>query len=375
LKSRKVLVIAVLVVLALVAAILIPKIMSPKKAGAVRVAINIPLTGPISAWSGQFPNGFKMGIEDATREYGLDPAAFTVDVQDNAGQPSQAVSIYNKQRINGFDAYISVATGPANAVAPQLDALGTPHFIAAFDPFIIKAAPSRLRVMANSKIEAPLFIQYAKARGAKSVYIIQLNLSYAEDEFGVIVQPALEKAGITVHREHFELADRDFKIIAEKAKASGDDLIFVCGYSFHLQPLLRDLRAAGLIQKGRVVSVQDFVDLTYSGTPVAELKDVIFVSPIFDVPGKVAKAPDWRKRYEERFNVKPTYVPAYAYDNATLIVRAYAKSHKVSTDTLIAAVPFDGVNGAINLDADHDILATVTLAELDDQGHVVELSH
>lgn len=345
----------------------------PEGKAKVRIAINVPLTGPIAGWSGQFANGFRMGIDDASHEYGLNPKTFDLDIQDNAGQPSQAVSIFHKQKIKGFDVYVSVATGPANAVAPELDKMGVPHFIAAFDPFITQLGSSRFRVMANSKIEAPLFIKYAIAHHAKSVFVIQLDMSYAEDEFGKIVQPALEKAGIKVHRELFELPDRNFKTIVEKAKAANPDLIYLCGYSFHLQPLIKDLRAAGLIQNGKVVTTMDFVDLVNNGTPTSELRDVVFVCPNFDIPGKVAKAAEWRKRYEERFKVKPTYVPAYAYDNAALIVRAYAKSKKVDTASLMAAVPFNGVNGKINLDKDRDIMATVSLAEIGQNGEIDEL--
>nr|VFJ87214.1 MAG: ABC-type branched-chain amino acid transport system, substrate-binding protein [Candidatus Kentron sp. H]VFJ88874.1 MAG: ABC-type branched-chain amino acid transport system, substrate-binding protein [Candidatus Kentron sp. H]VFJ95118.1 MAG: ABC-type branched-chain amino acid transport system, substrate-binding protein [Candidatus Kentron sp. H] len=342
--------------------------------GAIRIGINAPLTGPIAAWSGQFPNGFKMGIEDASRAQGIDPALFSVDVQDNAGKPSDAVSIFNKQAINGFDAYISVATGPANANAPALDAMEKPHFIASFDPLITKAAPNRLRVMANSKIEAPLFIDYARRRQAKSVFVIQINMAYAEEQWSTIVIPALEKDGIKVTREHFELTQRDFKTITQKAKVANADLIYIVGYSFHVQPALQALRNAGLIKDGRVISVMDFVDLVYTGTLTEELRDVVFVAPIFDIPGKIEKARDWRKRYKEKFNMSPTYVPAYAYDNATMIVNAYAKSGKVTTETLTGVTPFDGINGQIELDQDRDIVATVTLAEIDKEGEIRELT-
>nr|VFJ47144.1 MAG: ABC-type branched-chain amino acid transport system, substrate-binding protein [Candidatus Kentron sp. FM]VFJ47652.1 MAG: ABC-type branched-chain amino acid transport system, substrate-binding protein [Candidatus Kentron sp. FM]VFK07663.1 MAG: ABC-type branched-chain amino acid transport system, substrate-binding protein [Candidatus Kentron sp. FM] len=345
-----------------------------KPDAAVKIAINAPLTGPIAAWSGQFPNGFKMGVEDATRAQGIDPALFSVDIQDNGGKPSNAVSIFSKQEMAGFDAYISVATGPANANAPALDAMEKPHFIASFDPLITKAAPNRLRVMANSKIEAPLFMDYARRRQAKSVFVMQINMAYAEEQWSTIVIPALEKDGIQVTRERFELPQRDFKNLAQKAKVANADLIYIVGYSFHVQPALQALRSAGLVKDRRVISVMDFVDLVYTGTPTEELRGVVFVAPIFDVPGKISKAEGWRKRYEEKFNMTPTYVPAYAYDNATMIVNAYAKSGKVNTETLIGATPFDGINGNIEIDQDRDIVATVTLAEIDEKGQIRELT-
>ena len=340
----------------------------------VKIEANIPLSGPIANWSGQFPNGFKMGIDDACKKYKVDPTVFTVNFQDNAGDATQAISAYQKEKLDGFDVFISVSTIPVNAFANQVDKTGKPHFIAAFDPLITKDGANRFRVMANSKIEAPLLIDYAVSQSAKKVYVVQLNFPYAEEEFGKIVQPQLEAKGIKVVRERYEVDQRDFKTVVAKIKAEKPDVIYICGYSFHVQPFIRDLRSADLVKKGKVVSVMDFVDLLYGGTPVEELKDVVFVCPLFDIPGKVEGGPDWRARYELLYKIKPTYVPAYAYDNATMIVKAYAESAGVvNTETLKKTVPFQGVNGTINLDTDRDIMSTITLARLNDSGKIEEI--
>ena len=278
------------------------------------------------------------------------------------------------QRAAGLDDYVSVATGPANAVAPQLDQMGIPHFIEAFDPFITKAGPNRFRIMANSKAEAPLMINYITSKHARSVYIIQINFAYANEEVGSIIMPALAAQNIAVTREQFELEQRDFKIVAQKVKAQNPDQIIIIGYSFHIQALLRDLRAQGLVTPGRIVTSMDFVDLVNSGAPTAELSDVVFDAPLFEIPGQVPQAAVWRQRYKARFGVEPTYVPAYAYDTATLIVRAYAMHHSVKTPALIAASPFDGVNGPIKLDGDRDIEVTGALATLNGSGQIVALA-
>src|SRR5688572_9846373 len=219
----------------------------------VRIAGNLPLTGPVAAWSGEFPNGFQMGIEEASKEFGVDPNIFRVDFQDNAGKPAQSASVIQKQLSAGFDVYITGSSEAAKAVVAQVDPLGVPTFIAAFDPFLAAEAPNRLRIMANSKVEAPIFIAYAKKQKAKSVYVIHVNSAYANEEFGRIVEPALKAEGITVTDEPFEFENKDFKTIALKAARSKADLIFVCGYSFQLLPLLRDLRANGVVKDGRVM--------------------------------------------------------------------------------------------------------------------------
>jgi len=334
----------------------------------VRVAANLPLTGPVAAWSGEYPNGFRLGLEEACKGLGVDPKVFTTDFQDNAGKPAQAASVVQKQLAAGFDVYISGSSEAAKAVVAQVDPTARPHFIAAFDPFLAAESPNRLRIMANSKVEAPLFIAYAKKKQAKSVYVIHVNSAYANEEFGRIVEPALKAEGIAVTDEAFEFENKDFKTLALKAARSKADLIFVCGYSFQILPLIRDLRANGLVKDGRVMGVMDVVDFLYDGTPVSELEGLVFACPLFDIPGATAKAAEWRQRYQQRFNRNPSYVPAYAYDNAWALVKAYKDSGKVTVDSIRGSLPFQGVTGEIKLDADGDIIATVALAELGPDG-------
>jgi branched-chain amino acid transport system substrate-binding protein len=369
-KKQLVIGIAVVAAAVLVGVLLIPRDSENK---VVRIPINVPLTGPIAAWSGEFPNGFQMGIEDACKEFGLDPKTFAVDAHDNAADPKTAVSIFRKDEIKGFDTYITVTTGAANALSPLLDESGKPHFIAAFDPFIVRDSPPRFRLMANSKIEAPLFLSYAESKKPKKVFIAQLDFSYAEDEFGKIVEPALKTKGIETKREKFKLEERDFKTLAQKAKEMNPDLIFLCAYSFHLQQLIQDLRSAGLATPGRIMTSMDFVDLLYTDTPRETLNDVVFACPFFDIPGKITVATEWKTRFKKRFGVTPTYVPAYAYDNAYLLVRTYSQSKKIDRDSIYKAQPFDGINGRIAIDEDGDVLSTVTLATLNANGEIVEL--
>jgi branched-chain amino acid transport system substrate-binding protein len=336
----------------------------------VKIAANLPLTGPVAAWSGEFPNGFRLGIEDACKELGVDQSTFLIDFQDNAGKPAQAASVVQKQLASGFNVYLVGSSEAAKAAVGQVDPLKVPNFIVAFDPFMAAENESRLRIMANSKIEAPLFISYAQQRGAKSVYIIHVNSAYANEEFGKIVQPALEKAGVAVTNEAYEFDNKDYRTIALKAAQANADLIFICGYSFHLRPLISDLRTNGLIKDGKVMGVMDVVDFLHDNTSKAELNGLVFTCPLFDIPGAAPKAAEWRKRFQDKFGHSPSYVPAYAYDNAWAIVKAYKQAGAVTVDSVRAAMPFQGITGDINLDHDGDIVATVAIAQVDGDGNV-----
>lgn len=346
----------------------------PQEKAQVRIAVNLPLTGPVAAYSGQYPNGFRMGLEEAAQKFKVDPSRVSADFQDNAGTATTSVSVFQKQRLDNPNVYVSGTSEAAIAIASQVDALSIPNFLVAFDPYLARQGPNRLRVLPNSKIEGPLFVQYAKQVQAKKVFILNLNSAYANSEVDNIIGPGLKEAGIEYQREQYEFPLRDFKNLALKAKAYSPDVTFVIGYSFHLKPLLRDLRGNGLVRKGSVMAAMDFVDMLYDKTPREELSDIVFACPMFEVKDAIASANDWRQRYATRFGRQPSYVEAYAYDTASLVVKALSQTGGVTSQNIRAALPLDGITGTVNLDKDGDIIATITIAQLNPEGAVVAIA-
>lgn len=340
----------------------------------IKIAGNLPLSGPVAAWSGQYPNGFRMGIEDAGSTFGVPTSQFSVDFQDNQGTATNSVSVFQKQALQSPDVYISGSSEAAIAIAKQVDALKIPNFIAAFDPYLVREGANRLRIMPNSKIEGPLFVKYAQWRNAKKVFIINLNSAYANSEVDSIIIPGLDGAGIEHRRELYDFNQRDFRNLVLKAKDYSPDLTFAIGYSFHLKPLIRDLRTTGLVRNGSVMGAMDVVDMLYDNTPREDLLGISFACPNFEITGLVPSAEDFRKRFSARFGRRPTYVEAYAHDTAALIVKAFKESGKDTTETLRAALPIQGVTGSVNVDKDGDIIATVTVAHLTETGSVEQVN-
>lgn len=340
----------------------------------VRVSINLPLTGPVAAWSGEYPNGLEMGVRDACRELGISPDQFIIDAQDNAGKPATSASVFQQQKLKEFDVYVTGSSESAKAIIGQLDGMNKTTLIAAFDAFMASEHANRLRIMPNSKIEGPLFAEYAKKRNAKTVHIINLDSFYATNEVAEVIMPRLNEAGISATNEQFPFGTKDYKSIALKAKNENADLVFVIGYSFHLYPLLRELRALDMVKDGSVMAALDFVDLLYNDTPVEELRGISFVCPLFDVTDAIEQVAGWREEYKKLYGKDPTYVPAYAYDTGRILVKAFKENNAVTPEAIRAALPFTGLTGTVTLDADGDIQATLTVARVSDQGKSVVIA-
>jgi ABC-type branched-subunit amino acid transport system substrate-binding protein len=337
----------------------------------IKVAVNMPISGPIAAFCGNYPNALSMGLEEAAIKHNMPAHQFTLDIQDNAGKPGQAVAIVKKHLMSKPDVYVSGVSPMSLAIANDVSAANIPHLFVAFDAFICRGHANRLRMLPHFKIEGPVYVEYAKKRHAKKVFIISNNLSAYNDEFSKIVEPALRQAGISFQREVFEFDAKDYRSIAMKAAAYKPDLIMVAGFSVHIYPIIGALRNYDLVKDGNVISTMDFVDMFYNKTPLSDLKNVAFITPGYELSTNadpIVKA--WKERFQKRFRRQPGYVEAYAYDTGCILVEAKKRSGSISDRTIRAILPYHGVSGDINIDKDGDLNSHLSVAEIKSSGRI-----
>jgi branched-chain amino acid transport system substrate-binding protein len=340
----------------------------------VDIAINIPLTGPVALFTVPYSNGMIMGLDEGAAAAGLPAGTFNVDNQDNAKETKLAASIVQKHFLKDVDVYVTGPSIISKAVAPLIDKKEIPHFLLSFDSYISSKNHFRLRVLPHYKIEGPLTTKYVMARKAKRVAILELRNSSIFEKFGVLVVPDLEKAGIEVMREAFEFRTRDYSTLALKAAKFKPDLIIVNGFSFHLYPIVKALRTLGLVDNGNVLCGMDYVDLLHNDTPRNELKGVAFTTPVFELKdGAPDGAKAWIKKYEARFNQPPSFVGAYGYDVGRIVAAALKSSGKVTVESIRAQLPYNGIAGKIELDADGDLTSTLAVGLVAEDGSVETL--
>ncbi len=334
----------------------------------VKIDLNLPLSGPVSLVTLPYRDGLLMGFNDAAKEYNVPADVFVVDVQDNANEPKQAVTVMKKQMLEPFDVYISGVSGPTRAVAPEIDKTSAAHFLFAFDVNFTQEAANRMRILPNFRLELPLYVDYAKARKAKRIAALHLNYASQQELYGEYLVPALKNTGAEVMREAYDMKTKDYSTIALKIAAFKPDLIIMDGFSFTLLPLINSLRTLDVVHDGNVVVGMDFIDLLHNKTPVDQLKGITFAAPLIELPEGIKASSDWAGRFKAIYKEDPSWPGAYGYDTARVIVAAYAKSHKVNPETIRNVMPFDGLVGKINLNKTNDIDATMALGLVDDSG-------
>jgi branched-chain amino acid transport system substrate-binding protein len=357
---------------AAIAAAMVGGLASAAWADPVKIAGNLPLSGPVAAYSGNYFKAFELGLQDACKAQNISCDQFKLDAQDNAGKPMQALSVGQKQLLDSPTVVVSGTSEDSMAIAPLVDKAGIPHFVIAFDAYMVERGKNLLRVLPNFKVESLQYARFIDKAQPKKIVAIALNNAANNEMFEAVVGQQIKSRNIAYTHIPFDFGTQDYNSLVLKAKDLNPDLYIVSGYSFQVYPILKAIKTYG-IPSDKVIVAMDFVDLLYNGTSRDELKGFYFTTPLFEVPGAPQKAQAFRARYKAQYGKEPSYVEAYAYDTAGIIVAAQAKGGKVTKETLLAVTPYDGVSGRIELDKFGDIMGTVTVAQIGPDGNVVEV--
>lgn len=287
----------------------------------VKVDANLPISGEFAIWGSSIRDGATLSLRDIEKSDPMGPK-LNFEWQDNAGSPQTAVSIFQKQFLEPPVLYVSGIKPQLMAIKDQVDAKGTPNFVWIFDVSINKNSNNNFRTLVSYKIEAPVYLKYAKERQAKRVAIIYTLLPHAEEQFQKLVIPQLKKMGVeAVFTEAYDLGLKDYKDIANKVKKFQPDLIILNGFQNTLVGIVRALRPLGLITDGNTIGTYDMID---AGKILGkdETEGIRVVAPLFESRPDREKVVQWKEHFRSQYNRQPLYIEAFAYDMVTIMHNA-----------------------------------------------------
>lgn len=335
----------------------------PEAAPTVAIAANVPMTGVLSYYGNAIREGATMAVDELPE--GAGGARLAIDWQDNGSDPKNTVGIMQQQFLRPVDVYISGVKPQAMAIKDAISTKGTPHFIFTFDVYVNQNSNNNLRTWPNYKLEAPVYLDYARSRGATRVAIVYVQLPHTSEEFNTLVIPGLKELGATeVYAEPFELGTKDFKDIAAKIRAFGPDLIILNGFQADLVGMIRAARPLGLIHDGNTICTYDLLDAATVLGP-DELEGLRLVAPVFNTRPDREMTRLWRDRFQARYDEAPDYTHAYAYDMITIIADAATRLALPATAeqwiSALRSTGAEGVTGPLSFDEDGSLDSPVEL--------------
>lgn len=325
----------------------------------IRIAANVPMSGPLAYYGAAVREGATMALEEAKAKPGSALAGISIDWQDNASEPKTTVTILQKQILDNPTIYVSGVKPQTMAIKDEVTKLGLPHFVYIFDAYINASSANNLRTWLSYKIEPPIYLEYAKRRQAKKISIAFIRLPHAIEEFEKIIIPALEKEGIPVTVEGFDFGRSDFKDIAAKLAAAKPDLFILNGFQGDLVGLIRSLRPLSAITDGNTICTYDLLDAAKI-LGADEIEGIRLVAPLFETRPQESGIADWRTRFKARYGKEPFYTHAFSFDMMSAIGAAATSNPKPNTHEewikALRSVDTPGITGPIRFDKDGDMV-------------------
>ena len=329
---------------------------------AVRVSMNLPITGPFGIYGQTIRDGALLAVADIDQADGEPP--LLLDTQDNGGVPATAVTVFQQQMVQSPDIYVSGVKPQTMAVFDQVIAEDLPYFVWIFDAFVTTESPNVFRTWVSYKYEPELYLEYVDRIAATRVSIACVNVPHTLEEFQDIVIPALSQRGVEVDLEIYDASTTDYFNLVQRLSATTPDLYILNGFQENIVGLIRALRTYDLIGPDNVIGTYDVLDAALELTP-QELEGIHLVTPAFELISSPALN-SWKSRFEDRFRRRPLYTDAYSYDMISLIADA---ARRLGDDRApdawrraLLATDTPGVTGRLRFDADGDLLLDLRLA-------------
>lgn len=318
----------------------------------IKIACNLPLTGDFGIYGESIRDGMMLAyddLKDSLRELKVDLA---FDIQDNKSTVKDAQSVFRKQ-LSHCDIYVAGIAQPLYSILPQIGAMKIPCFAWGFEEYILKECNNTFRTWVNLDAEAYNYLQYIKKTAPKKVVLVRPQTVGCQLQYDNLIIPYLQKEEIKYEVFVYENDRKDFKDIALKCKNENADLYIINGFDFHLKELLKQFRINKIMTDVNSYWSLDMLDAA-KNINSSILESVRVTAPLFLVQPNL----DWTRRFEMKYNRKPRYTDAYAYDMLYVLVHAYNQSKENGTrwQDEIKNISFQGVTGTLSFNSNRDLI-------------------
>ena len=324
----------------------------------MRIGVALPRTGPLASIGEQITNGVTAAVK-AVNENAPETERIVLDIEDDACDPKQAVSVANKFVADKIGLVVGHVCSGASITASDIYAengvlMMTPASNSA--KLTERGLAGIFRVCGRDDQQGRLAAQIiAKRFPGKSIAIIHDKSPFAK---GLADATKDNLNGLGIREAIYETinpGERDYSALITRLKAAKIDLVYYGGYQQEMGQLLRQAQDA------------DFHPQFFGTSGIA-------TSELWTIAGPAAEGvlftftPDPRQRPEaaaavaalRKYNGEPEGFTLYAYAAVELIAAGMREAHSTDPKRVEAALKshrFNSVLGEVGFDAKGDISA------------------
>ena len=320
-----------------------------KNTNELRVACNLTMTGDFSLYGESIQKGLLMAADDLKDSSAFKGIKVKYDFQDNMSDTKNAVTVYKRQEMAGYDVYVSGITPQSAAIIPMQQKTTRPHFIWAFAPVLFTQEDNLFRTWVDYPQEATCFVEYLKQHPEfKRVACLYPNIESAQTLYNQLFIPNIPGDRELVINEPFDVSMTNFKDVALKIRQAKPDAVFINGMDMHIPNIIKELTTNGMNHTGNLVFTFDLMDAIPLTAP--ELLEGL----VANIPASELEYSDtrkeWNARFIEKYGTTPNYTHAYAYDLGLILYDAARKcsaDKNLSLKEALLSTDISGITGQL----------------------------
>lgn len=336
---------------------------SKKDENVIRIACNMPMTGPIGYIGDEVRCGLDMAIED--KQYDN----IVVEYQDNMADNKNAVAIVNKQLLKRPHIYMSSSTSQTMVIKDLISKENVPHFLWSFTPLQLSKHDGMYRSLINLGVESKYILDFVDMLKPRRVYFIYANTIGTKEQCESIVVPTIKTkySDMLIKYEAYDLAETSFKNLVLKIKEFNADAIIVEGYKEHIMSITKEMKNYGL---NLIPTYYSFDIMDAAQELDATLVEGAYVAaPNFYLPELQNNAYKiWSNAFVQKYKRSPKYYAAYAYDLIEVIQQVFEliQEQELSFNEALQFVDFEGITGRVSFDENGELKYNLRICQYHD---------
>lgn len=341
-----------------------------KETDVVKLGATAPLTGPVAIYGITATNGSKLAMDEINKNGGVLGKQVEFIVLDSKGDPTEAITAYNRLVDEGIVGFIGDAPSkPTLAIAEVAAQDNMPMITPTGTQFnITEAGPNVFRTCFTDPYQGVVLANFAKdnLKAETAAIVVNNSSDYSDGVAKAFVEQA-EKLGLkVVAKEGYSDGDKDFRAQLTKILPTNPDVLVIPDYYEQVALITTQAREVGLKSAFIGPDGWDGVAKTLDPSAYSAVENSYFTNH-FSLQDQSEKVQNFVKAYREVYNEDPSSFAALSYDAAYMMKAAIEKAGTTDKQAVVEALKnldYNGVTGHLTFDEKNNPVKAVTVLKI-----------
>jgi branched-chain amino acid transport system substrate-binding protein len=325
----------------------------------VKIGFAAPLTGDNALYGEGMKRAVEIAIEEAnaSEEAKVAGVTFSLNAQDDAGDPKQAVNAANAL---AGDAGVVAIVGHFNSgcsipAAPVYEEASLAMVTVSSNPALTSTGLKNVnRIVAKDDAQGGFAGELAVELGFKKVALIDDGTPYGQGLAAEFKKAFAAAGGVVSTEDRIQPKEVNFQSLVTKIKKSAPDAVYYAGAHTEGALITKQMKEGGLaipVMGGDMLYTPDYITIAAGTNAEGDIATSLGL-PLEQQP----KGAEFAEKYQAKYGRAPEAYDSYAYDAALTIINAVfaAGPDRAGVMDAVRAGSVDGVTGVVAFDENGD---------------------